>query len=75
MAGIRNLTQVEAAERARVLDVRGYDISVDLTDGAGYPGESTFRTVTEVRFTCREPGASTFIEVAAQGIRSATLNT
>jgi aminopeptidase N len=27
VAGVRNLTQVEAAERARLLDVTGYDIA------------------------------------------------
>jgi aminopeptidase N len=74
VAGVRNLTQVEAAERARLLDVTGYDIALDLTDGTGAPGEGTFRSVTEVAFRCTEPGASTFIEVAAAGIRSATLN-
>jgi aminopeptidase N len=74
VAGVRNLTQVEAAERSRLLDVTGYDISLDLTDGAGQPGERVFRSVTEVRFTCQEPGASTFIEVAAESVRSATLN-
>ena len=74
MAGVRNLRQVEAVERARLLDVTTYDISLDLTDGAGHPGEGTFRSVTEVRFTCREPGAATFVEIAAQSLRSATLN-
>jgi len=74
VAGVRNLKQVEAAERARLLDVTAYDISLDLTDGAGYPGERVFRSVTEVRFTCREPGVGTFIEVAAESVRSATLN-
>ncbi|GII25555.1 aminopeptidase N [Planosporangium mesophilum] len=74
MAGVRNLRQVEAAERARLLDVSAYDISLDLTDGAGYPGEGTFRSVTEVRFTCREPGATTFVEIAADSLRGATLN-
>jgi aminopeptidase N len=74
VAGVRNLTQVEAAERARLLTVDGYDIALDLTDGSGNPGETTFRSITEVRFTCSEPGAQTFIEVAAQLIRSATLN-
>ncbi|HEX8629728.1 MAG TPA: aminopeptidase N [Catenuloplanes sp.] len=71
---MRNLTQVEAAERARLLDVTGYDIALDLTNGAGGPGERTFRSVTTVTFGCAEPGAGTFIEVAAAGIRSATLN-
>ncbi len=74
MAGVRNLTQAEAVERARLLDVTSYDIRLDLTDGRGNPGEGTFRSVTEVRFTCSEPGAETFIECAAQSLRSATLN-
>ena len=71
MAGVRNLTQVEAAERARLLDVTAYDISLDLTDGTGGPGEGTFRSTTEVEFTCTEPGATTFIEVGAGSSRSA----
>jgi aminopeptidase N len=74
VAGVRNLTQVEAAERARLLDVSGYDITLDLTDGSGNPGENTFRSVTRVTFRCSEPGAQTFIEVAAAALRSATLN-
>ena len=74
MAGTRNLTQVEAAERSRLLDVTSYDIAVDLTDGTGGPGDGTFRSTTEVTFRCAEPGATTFIEVAMHGLRSATLN-
>ena len=30
--------------------------------------------MTEVRFTCTEPGASTFIEIAAERLNSATIN-
>ena len=74
MAGVRNLTQVEAAERARLLEVTGYDIALDLTDGEGGPGTGTFRSTTEITFHCAEPGAETFIEVAAASIRSAVLN-
>jgi aminopeptidase N len=74
VAGVRNLTQTEAAERARLLTVTEYDVSLDLTDGTGGPGEQAFRSTTEVRFTCREPGESTFIEVAANRIRRAVLN-
>jgi aminopeptidase N len=74
VAGVRNLTQIEAAERARLLDVLGYDITLDLTDGTGGPGERVFRSTTEVRFTCSEPGATTFIEVAAERIRAVRLN-
>jgi aminopeptidase N len=74
VAGVRNLTQVEAAERARLLEVTGYDIVLDLTDGSGNPGETTFRSTTTVTFLCGEPGAQTFIEVAATAVRSAVLN-
>jgi aminopeptidase N len=74
VAGVRNLTQLEASERARLLDVTSYDITLDLTDGTGGPGAGTFRSVTEIRFTCSEPGASTFIEAAADRLRSVQLN-
>ena len=74
MAGVRNLTQVEAADRARLLEVTGYDVSLDLTDGHGNPGDGTFRSTTVVTFTCAEPGIETFIECAAGAVRSATLN-
>ncbi len=74
MAGVRNLTQVEAIGRAGLLDVQSYDVSLDLTDGTGGPGELLFRSLTEVRFRCSQPGASTFIELAAETLHSATLN-
>ncbi|MFI5891269.1 aminopeptidase N [Actinoplanes sp. NPDC051513] len=74
MAGVRNLTQVEAADRARLLEVTGYDVALDLTDGYGNPGDGTFRSTTVVTFRCAEPGAETFIETAAASVRSATLN-
>ncbi|MCW3838687.1 aminopeptidase N [Micromonospora yasonensis] len=70
---MRNLTQVEATERARLLEVTGYDISLDLSTAVQATGR-TFRSVTEVRFRCTEPGATTFIEAAAESVRSATLN-
>ncbi|MGC4807049.1 aminopeptidase N [Micromonospora sp. DT233] len=70
---MRNLTQVEATERARLLEVTGYDIRLDLSSAVQADGR-TFRSVTEVRFRCVEPGTTTFIEVAADSVRSATLN-
>ncbi|WDZ84877.1 aminopeptidase N [Micromonospora cathayae] len=71
---MRNLTQVEATERARLLDVTGYDIRLDLSSATQPADGHTYNSVTEVRFRCAEPGASTFIEVAAERVRSATLN-
>jgi aminopeptidase N len=74
VAGVRNLTQIEAIERAHLLDVTAYDIALDLTDGTGGPGDGSFRSITEIKFRCTTPGATTFVEVAMDRVRSATLN-
>ncbi|MGY1644225.1 aminopeptidase N [Geodermatophilus sp. SYSU D00703] len=71
---VPNLTRNDAARRAELLAVDSYDVQFDLTDGAGRPGEGTFGSTTTVRFTCREPGAGTFIDLVAETVRSATLN-
>ncbi|MUL74662.1 aminopeptidase N [Mycolicibacterium sp. CBMA 226] len=68
-----NLTRDQAAERAALVTVDNYRIDLDLTDGAGAPGERTFRSVTTVTFSAL-PGANTVIDIAADTIRSATLN-
>jgi aminopeptidase N len=69
-----NLTLAEATARAALIEVRSYDVSVDLTDGGGKPGVGTFLSRTEARFTATEPGAETFIDLIADGVRWATLN-
>ncbi|MGH3855422.1 MAG: aminopeptidase N, partial [Pseudonocardiaceae bacterium] len=71
---VPNLTQEQARERAALLDVDSYTVDVDLTDGGGEPGEGTFRATTTVRFTCRTPGAASWIDVVAAHVRAATLN-
>ncbi|MCV2490927.1 aminopeptidase N [Geodermatophilus sp. YIM 151500] len=71
---VPNLTRTDAAARAELLAVRGYDIRLDLTDGAGHPGERTFRSVTTIDFDCRRPGAGTFVDLVAERLHSATLN-
>ncbi|MET0901125.1 MAG: aminopeptidase N [Mycobacterium sp.] len=68
-----NLTQDQAAERAALVTVDSYRISLDLTDGDGAPGERTFRSVTTVEFDA-VAGADTVLDIAAAGIRSASLN-
>ncbi|HEX7826862.1 MAG TPA: aminopeptidase N, partial [Mycobacterium sp.] len=68
-----NLTRDQAAERAALVTVDNYRIDLDLTDGAGAPGERTFRSVTTVTFSAL-PGANTVIDIAADTLRSATLN-
>jgi aminopeptidase N len=69
-----NLTREQAEERAALLDVTSYSIELDVTDGAGAPGERTFRSTTTVRFTSRAAGASTWIDLVAGGVRGAVLN-
>ncbi len=64
-----SLNRTEAADRARLLDVHEYTIELDLTRGA-----ETFWSSTTVRFGCREPGASTFVEVRPAALRRVVLN-
>src|ERR1700758_4163937 len=68
-----NLTHDQAIERAALVTADNYKIELDLTDGDGGPGESTFRSVTTVTFDALA-GADTVIDIAADTVRSATLN-
>ncbi|MGI8416104.1 MAG: M1 family metallopeptidase, partial [Nakamurella sp.] len=68
-----NLTRDQAKERAAILSVSAYQIELDLTDGAGGPGEKTFSTTSTVRF-CATAGASSYVDFVGDGIASATLN-
>lgn len=68
-----NLTRDQAVERAALITVESYQISLDVTDGNGAPGERTFRSTTTVVFDAL-PGADTVIDIAADTVHSATLN-
>jgi aminopeptidase N len=65
------MTRDEARERARLLDVQSYDVHLDLT---AVDSSRTFTSTSVVRFGCREPGAATWVDITADGIREATLN-
>ncbi|MBB4904593.1 aminopeptidase N [Actinophytocola algeriensis] len=69
-----NLTRDEAQQRAALLDVRSYDVELDLTDGGGKPGDTTFTSTTTVRFASKEAGADTWIDLVAASVENATLN-
>ncbi len=77
-----NLTREQAAERAGLLTVDNYLIELDLTDGTGQPGVETtlqpgvetFSSRTTVTFGGATPGASTFVDIVAARVHSATLN-
>ncbi|MDR1999040.1 MAG: aminopeptidase N [Frankiaceae bacterium] len=74
MVAVPNLTQADARRRAALLRLESYDVELDLTDAAGAPSERTFRSRTTATFSCTEPGASTFIDLIAEGFFAATLN-
>jgi aminopeptidase N len=61
------LTEGEARARAALIDVESYELFLDL---AAEPARSR----TEIRFGCREPGASTFAELETAAVRHAELN-
>ncbi|KOV65013.1 aminopeptidase N [Streptomyces sp. MMG1121] len=70
------MSRDEARERAALLSVDGYDVSLDLRsavgDGNGEP--RTFRSVTTIRFRCNEPGAASFVDLIAPSVTSVSLN-
>ncbi|WP_128376033.1 aminopeptidase N [Streptomyces cavernae] len=67
---VRSLTRTEAERRTALLTVERYDIALDLT---ALPDGPEIRSVSTVTFSCREPGADTFVDCAAQVVE-ATLN-
>ncbi|MGW7262941.1 aminopeptidase N [Streptomyces sp. NPDC054842] len=71
-----NLSRDEARERAALLSVDGYEVSLDLRSAVGDAGSEprTFRSVTTVRFRCAEPGAGTFADLIAPSVTAVSLN-
>lgn len=64
-----NLTRIEAAERAALIEVESYEVALDLTSD-----ERTFRYVSKVRFTAKTAGASTFIDAITDKVHRVVLN-
>ncbi|HEU0238878.1 MAG TPA: M1 family aminopeptidase, partial [Micromonosporaceae bacterium] len=69
-----NLTRAEARTRSDLLRVDEYRVDLDFTNAAGPAGTATFDSVTEIRFVCARPGASTFVDLVAPRVREITLN-
>ncbi|WP_055586994.1 aminopeptidase N [Peterkaempfera griseoplana] len=77
-----NLTREEARTRAQLLHVDAYDIELDLgaarvgpsSPKADAEGGGTYRSTTVVRFTSREPGAASFIDLVAPAVHEVVLN-
>ena len=53
-----NLTRDEAATRGSLLTVESYTLDLDLT-----VSDKVFESTTVIRFSCSEPGASTFADL------------
>jgi aminopeptidase N len=64
-----NLTRDEAMARSALIQVTSYEVELDLVDG-----DSTFGSVSVIRFGCGAPGSSTFIDLTAPAVREITLN-
>ncbi|WP_151524609.1 aminopeptidase N [Serinicoccus kebangsaanensis] len=64
-----NLTRDEAAARSGMIRLESYDIALDLTCGA-----ETFATRSTVRFTCSEPGGSSWIDFVGASVERVVLN-
>ncbi|GAQ59170.1 aminopeptidase N [Streptomyces acidiscabies] len=70
-----NLSRDEARERAALLSVDAYEVSLDLRSAVGDPvGDRTFRSVTTLRFRCAEPGATSFADLIAPSVTAVSLN-
>jgi aminopeptidase N len=65
------ITRAETRARAELVRVHGYDIELDVT-GA----DTAFTSTTTIRFGCRTPGASTYVDLLAEPgyIERITLN-
>ncbi|MFD9305306.1 aminopeptidase N [Streptomyces sp. NPDC060048] len=62
------LTRNEAQLRAKLLDVRHYEVALDLTTG-----DETFESSTVIRFAARTAG-DTFVELKPEELRSVELD-
>jgi aminopeptidase N len=63
-----NLTRIEAQERKTLVDVKSYEVVLDLTTGP-----ELFRSTTTVTFSAKA-GSSTFIDAVTETVHSVTLN-
>ena len=64
-----NLTRSEAAERAQLIRVQSYAVTLDLTTS-----DRTFKSITVVNFSANRQGASTFIDAIIDKVHKVVLN-
>jgi aminopeptidase N len=66
---IAEITRAETSERARLLRIDAYNVTLDLTRGS-----EVFGSTSVIRFGCAEPGASSYVDLVADSVREITLN-
>lgn len=68
-----NLSRDQAAERSALITTHTYDVHVDVS-AAQDLGQSGYPTLTTITFSCREPGATTFLDYLHESVESVELN-
>jgi aminopeptidase N len=63
------ITRDETSERARLLRVSSYDVTLDLTRGS-----EVFGSQAIIRFDCTEPGAASYADLVADRVHEISLN-
>jgi len=63
------ITRTETSERARLLSVRSYAVTLDLTRG-----NEVFGSTAVIQFGCAEPGAASYADLVAERVHAITLN-
>jgi aminopeptidase N len=66
---IAEITRAETRERARLLQVDSYDVTLDLTRG-----DKIFGSTSVIRFDCAEPGAASHADLVAETVHEVVLN-
>jgi aminopeptidase N len=68
---IAEITRAETADRAKLLRVDSYEVTLDLTRGA-----EVFGSRSVIRFGCTQPGptAATYADLVAESVHEITLN-
>jgi aminopeptidase N len=61
------ITRTDCDERARLLRVDSYDITIDLTRG-----EQAFRSTSVLAFGCAEPGSASYADLIAEEVLEIT---
>ena len=66
---VADITRAETSERARLLSVDSYTVTLDLTGG-----DEVFGSTSVITFSCAEPGATSYVDLVAETVHEIRLN-